>query len=162
MLLEDARVLLVDDVLTTGATCSEAARMLKGAGAARVAVAVVARARRVIYWCAVKTAAPTISAFLPSPIKFSPYFATHLPPRRKTAQYRTYGQRVPEDAPATDSPPRPFRRAVVRGLAVLCPPLLTVLIVVWAINTTKSYFLEPVTGWARQALVWYLAESAMT
>jgi predicted amidophosphoribosyltransferase len=34
---------LVDDVLTTGATCSEAAKMLKGAGAASVAVAVVAR-----------------------------------------------------------------------------------------------------------------------
>ncbi len=54
--------------------------------------------------------------------------------------------------------PRPFRRAVVRGLAVLCPPLLTVLIVVWVINTTKSYLLEPVTGWARQALVWRLAD----
>jgi uncharacterized membrane protein len=54
--------------------------------------------------------------------------------------------------------PHPFRRAVLRGLAVLCPPLLTVLIVVWAINTTKSYFLEPVTGWARQALVWRLAD----
>jgi len=39
-----ARVLLVDDVLTTGATCSEAAKMLKEAGAAMVAVAVVARA----------------------------------------------------------------------------------------------------------------------
>ncbi len=38
-----ARVLLVDDVLTTGATCSEAARTLKRAGAAWVAVAVVAR-----------------------------------------------------------------------------------------------------------------------
>ena len=37
-------MLLVDDVLTTGATCSEAAKMLKQAGAASVAVAVVARA----------------------------------------------------------------------------------------------------------------------
>jgi len=43
-LVKDARVLLVDDILTTGATCSEAAKMLKQAGAAMVAVAVVARA----------------------------------------------------------------------------------------------------------------------
>jgi len=43
--VENARVLLVDDVLTTGATCSEAAKMLKQAGAAMVAVAVAARAQ---------------------------------------------------------------------------------------------------------------------
>jgi ComF family protein len=38
------RVLLVDDVMTTGATAAEAARALRAAGAASVAVAVVARA----------------------------------------------------------------------------------------------------------------------
>lgn len=43
--LDGLRVLLVDDVLTTGATCSEAARMLKQAGADMVAVAVIARAQ---------------------------------------------------------------------------------------------------------------------
>jgi uncharacterized membrane protein len=52
----------------------------------------------------------------------------------------------------------PFRGAMLRGLGVLCPPLLTVLIIVWAINTTKSYFLEPVTGWAREGIVWCLAD----
>jgi ComF family protein len=41
------RILLVDDVLTTGATCSEAANVLKRAGAALVAVAVIARAQGV-------------------------------------------------------------------------------------------------------------------
>lgn len=42
--LAGVHVLLVDDILTTGATCSEAARMLKQAGAASVSVAIVARA----------------------------------------------------------------------------------------------------------------------
>ena len=42
--LNKARVLLVDDVLTTGATCSEAARELRRAGAERVTIAVIARA----------------------------------------------------------------------------------------------------------------------
>ena len=63
-------------------------------------------------------------------------------------------QETPRRAVST----RPFRRAVLRGLAVLCPPLLTVLIIVWAINTTKSYFLEPVTNWAREGIVWHLAD----
>ncbi len=40
------RILLVDDVLTTGSTASEAARVLKDAGAASVWLAVVARAVR--------------------------------------------------------------------------------------------------------------------
>jgi ComF family protein len=41
--LEGAKVILVDDILTTGATCSAAARALKRGGAERVTVAVVAR-----------------------------------------------------------------------------------------------------------------------
>jgi ComF family protein len=41
--LQAAHVLLVDDILTTGATCSEAARVLKRGGAEQVTVLVLAR-----------------------------------------------------------------------------------------------------------------------
>ena len=58
--LSAGRILLVDDVMTTGATLSDAARALRDAGAAWVGVAVVARtrqtgARGVTHWA---TAAP--------------------------------------------------------------------------------------------------------
>lgn len=43
-IVQNARILLVDDILTTGATCHEAAKMLKKAGAQAVFVAVIARA----------------------------------------------------------------------------------------------------------------------
>lgn len=41
--INDANVLLIDDVMTTGATANEIAKILRRAGAARVEVAVVAR-----------------------------------------------------------------------------------------------------------------------
>jgi predicted amidophosphoribosyltransferase len=42
--LGDARVLVVDDILTTGATCSEVAKTLKKGGVKAVAAVVVGRA----------------------------------------------------------------------------------------------------------------------
>lgn len=65
--------------------------------------------------------------------------------------------------PLPDSPiielkkAHPFRSAVIRGLGVLIPPLLTVVILVWVINTTRMYLLEPVNVGAREAMVWYLS-----
>ncbi|HMP05954.1 MAG TPA: DUF502 domain-containing protein, partial [Lacipirellulaceae bacterium] len=60
----------------------------------------------------------------------------------------------------------PFRRALVRGLAVLLPPLLTIVILVWVWNTVANYLLTPLEGVARRVLVTHyekdiVAESAV-
>ena len=47
----------------------------------------------------------------------------------------------------------PFRRAVLRGLAVLLPPLLTIVIFLWVGNTVTNYLLEPMEAAARRFLV---------
>lgn len=64
---------------------------------------------------------------------------------------------LPDPKPSTRSTAYPFRAAVIRGLAVLVPPLLTVVILVWVVNTTRQYLLEPVNAGAREALVWMLS-----
>jgi uncharacterized membrane protein len=51
-----------------------------------------------------------------------------------------------------------FRAAVIRGLGAFLPPLLTVLILIWVINTTKSYIIEPLTYAAREGLVWTMSD----
>ncbi len=54
--------------------------------------------------------------------------------------------------------PRPFRRALVRGLGVLLPPLLTIVILVWIWQTVKGYVLQPVTTETRNVLASWLAD----
>jgi uncharacterized membrane protein len=48
----------------------------------------------------------------------------------------------------------PFRSAVFRGLGIFFPPLLTVIILLWVINTTWQYVIEPVNTLARDTLIW--------
>ena len=52
----------------------------------------------------------------------------------------------------------PFRRAVWRGLGVVLPPLLTIVIFLWVGKTVQQYVLEPVTWLAREAIVWSIAD----
>ncbi len=58
--------------------------------------------------------------------------------------------------PDENKPPakHPFRTAVLRGLGVVFPPLLTILIFGWVLNATYQYVLSPVTTGAREAIVW--------
>ncbi|MGW8257280.1 MAG: DUF502 domain-containing protein [Thermoguttaceae bacterium] len=53
---------------------------------------------------------------------------------------------------------RPFRAAVFRGLGAFLPPLMTVLILIWVINTTRYYILAPLNYAAQEGLVWLMAD----
>ncbi|MCA9204956.1 MAG: hypothetical protein KDA59_18010, partial [Planctomycetales bacterium] len=48
----------------------------------------------------------------------------------------------------------PFRRAVLRGLAIVMPPLLTIVLFIWAWNTIETYVFLPLEATARYATVW--------
>lgn len=60
-------------------------------------------------------------------------------------------------APASRRP-RPFRTALLSGLGVLLPPLLTIVILVWIWQTVRAYVLEPVTIETRNLLAYELAD----
>jgi uncharacterized membrane protein len=46
-------------------------------------------------------------------------------------------------------PPRPFRKAVIRGLAFILPPLLTLALFLWAWSLVQTYVLTPVESGLR-------------
>jgi uncharacterized membrane protein len=52
-----------------------------------------------------------------------------------------------------------FRRALLRGLGVVLPPLLTVVVLIWAWNAIESYILRPMESGARQVLVWTISDT---
>ena len=67
---------------------------------------------------------------------------------------RVAGEKTVPDEPESilDKPPpepRPFRRAVFRGMAVMLPPLLTVVIILWITGTVNTYVLQPVKNFTR-------------
>ncbi|MEM1225213.1 MAG: DUF502 domain-containing protein [Planctomycetota bacterium] len=68
----------------------------------------------------------------------------------------------PESSPVT-VPPEPLsatgsgRRAVLRGLGVVLPPLLTIVVLIWAWNAIENYVLIPVESGMRRAIIWQVA-----
>lgn len=61
---------------------------------------------------------------------------------------------VKEAKKATIGEDHPFRRAVMRGLGLVLPPLLTIVVFLWGWNLIYNYVLEPIEGTARSAIVW--------
>lgn len=53
---------------------------------------------------------------------------------------------------------KPFQSAVLRGLAVLLPPLLTILLFVWAWNTIDQSIIRPAESLSARYIVWRIAD----
>ncbi|MBA2117083.1 DUF502 domain-containing protein [Bremerella alba] len=51
-----------------------------------------------------------------------------------------------------------FRRAVLRGLAIAAPPLLTIVIFIWIFTTIQSYILAPIETTARSTIAWVIQD----
>lgn len=51
-----------------------------------------------------------------------------------------------------------FRRAVLRGLAIAAPPLLTIVIFIWIVATIQSYILVPIEATARTGITWAIED----
>lgn len=67
----------------------------------------------------------------------------------------------PSDSDADAKPNRGagFRRAILRGLGVVLPPLLTIVVLIWAWNTIDSYVLGPIEYRIQQAIVWKIEDT---
>ena len=60
----------------------------------------------------------------------------------------------PSQSPKTGG----FRRFVLRGLGVVLPPLLTIVVLIWAWNSIESYVLQPIESGVRSVIVWSIAD----
>ncbi|MEM9944136.1 MAG: hypothetical protein AAF939_21450, partial [Planctomycetota bacterium] len=53
---------------------------------------------------------------------------------------------------------RPLRIATLRGMAVILPPLLTILLFVWAWTTLDKAVLRPIESLAQTCLAWSIQD----
>jgi len=58
--------------------------------------------------------------------------------------------------------PSTARGAILRGLGVVLPPLLTIVVLIWAWNAISNYVLRPMEVGARHAVVWSIADVRKT
>ena len=65
----------------------------------------------------------------------------------------------PSETPNDDTQKNPsFRRAILRGLGVVLPPLLTIVVLIWAWSTIERYVLSPIEAGVRYAIVWKFSD----
>ncbi len=64
-----------------------------------------------------------------------------------------------ENLPNDHSRAAGFRRAILRGLGVVLPPLLTIVVLIWAWNTIENYVLRPIESGIRHTIVWSIDET---
>lgn len=58
----------------------------------------------------------------------------------------------------SDKSKRPFRNAVLRGLGVVMPPLLTIVLLVWVWSAVENYVLTPVERGITQIVAWSIRD----
>ena len=54
--------------------------------------------------------------------------------------------------------PKTARVAILRGLGVVLPPLLTIVVLIWAWNAISNYVLRPMETGVRHTLVWVISD----
>lgn len=87
-----------------------------------------------------------------------------LDPRRETEKWKLTdpdpsASQVPTDWAPRPSKPRHFRGFLLRGLAVVLPPILTIAILIWVASIVNQYILVPVHGTVRYVVAWYIEDS---
>ncbi len=69
-----------------------------------------------------------------------------------------FKQQMAALTPREDKRPHPFRSAILRGLGVFLPPLLTIVIFFWIGGTIATYVINPVHSGTRSFLIWLSAD----
>ncbi len=60
----------------------------------------------------------------------------------------------PDLESSTERQASPLRRAILRGCAIIAPPLITLLLLIWIATAVEDYVLRPLEHAGRTMLVW--------
>ncbi len=74
------------------------------------------------------------------------------------ARFASERTRANEESMTQDTKKHPFRRAVLGGLGVVMPPLLTIVLFLWLWNSVENYILRPLGSATGSAIYWAIAD----